>query len=159
MKPREKRSLGREYSFKFIFHFFFEQEKTVFNINDEEILREEIEERMLLLQDTIDIKPDNSNFSFIYKLISGTIKHTEELEKNLSITLKNWRPSRISKVEHTLLLLSSEEIIYSKDVPPNVIMNEYIELAKKFGGKESGSFLNGVLNAIFEAHNLKIKND
>lgn len=152
MKSADKRILAREGALQFIFHLFFEKGVTDFSVNDKEQLREEIEERMNDLAQSIEPPLHPKNHSFVYKVIEGVVLHFDELEKTVEKYLKNWKLSRISKIEHALLLLGVYEIIYGKETPANVIINEYIELGKKFGNKESGSFINGVLDAVLKAH-------
>ena len=60
-------------------------------------------------------------------------------------TSKGWKTSRMNKVDLTILRLAFYEILWDEDVPQSVAINEAVELAKKFGGNDSSSFVNGVL--------------
>jgi transcription antitermination protein NusB len=62
--------------------------------------------------------------------------------------LKNWKLQRLSRIEHTLLVMAVYELKFQKETPFKVVINEAIELAKKYSTKEAGPFLNGVLDSI-----------
>jgi len=64
---------------------------------------------------------------------------------------KNWKLSRIAKVELTILRLAVFEILYRPDIPLRVTLNEAIELAKRYGDENSRNFINGILDAIAKA--------
>ena len=61
---------------------------------------------------------------------------------------KGWKTSRMGKVDLTILRLASYEVLFDEDVPAKVAINEAVELAKKFGGDDSPSFINGVLGKV-----------
>ncbi len=71
----------------------------------------------------------------------------EKLEKNIS----GWPLKRLGRVEFAILRLGVYEVLMDKDVPNGVAINEAVELAKKYGGEESSSFVNGVLGKILKA--------
>ncbi len=73
----------------------------------------------------------------------------QEIDGIITETLKNWKFDRISLVDRSILRLGTYEIFFSQSpVPYPVVINEAVELAKKFGTNESGAFVNGVLDAI-----------
>lgn len=83
------------------------------------------------------------------------IKNNEELEKQISNNLKSdWKLDRISKVNVALLKISIYEMLYKK-VPYKVVINEVVELAKKYGEDSSSSFINGVLATVVKENNLQ----
>jgi len=92
------------------------------------------------------IKENNiDKFEYIFDIINGISKNNEEIEKIISNNLKSdWKIDRISKVNLALLKLSIYEIKY-KELPFKVVINEVVELAKKFGEDTSANFINGVL--------------
>jgi len=59
-----------------------------------------------------------------------------------------WQLSRISPVDKSILRLAVYQLLFCSDIPPKVVMNEAVELAKKFGSEKSGPFVNGVLDAV-----------
>ncbi len=82
---------------------------------------------------------------YINKKAADVIAKTEELDKEINERADKWNTARMGKVELTLLRLGYYEMKYDDDVPVSVAINEAIELAKKFGGDNSASFVNGVL--------------
>lgn len=71
---------------------------------------------------------------------------------------KGWNAGRISKVTRSILRLCVYEMMFEKDIPVNVSLNEAVELAKKYDGDKSGGFVNGVLNAISKEDAFSEKN-
>ncbi|WP_172369226.1 transcription antitermination factor NusB [Sporosarcina jiandibaonis] len=88
--------------------------------------------------------------SFYDKLVRGTLENMTEIDTVLSANLENWSLSRLPKIERTVLRLAVFELLFGKDAPERVIMNEAIELCKTFGDEKSGRFVNGVLSKFAE---------
>lgn len=87
--------------------------------------------------------------------ITSIINNKKELENQISNNLKSdWKIERISKVNIALLKLAIYEMIYKK-VPYKVVINEVVELAKKYGEDSSSSFINGVLATVVKENNLQ----
>jgi N utilization substance protein B len=89
---------------------------------------------------------------FLNQLVEQTAANRVEIDAVLTRTLKRWKLDRLSFVDRAILRMASCEILYFKDVPSNVAINEAIELAKLLGGDDSGQFVNGVLDAIAREH-------
>lgn len=87
---------------------------------------------------------------YIEELVEGTQRHKLVIDELLTEYLKGWRIDRLSKVDREVLRLAAYEMIYRDDVPPKVVVNEAIELAKHFGTEESGKFVNGVLGKMIK---------
>jgi N utilization substance protein B len=85
---------------------------------------------------------------FALALIQGVLENLAQLDSAIAAHCKNWRLERIGKIELTVLRLSLFELLHQEDVPEKVALNEGIELAKRFGDQRSGSFVNGILDAI-----------
>ena len=86
---------------------------------------------------------------YAVKLINGVEAHVAELDARLASTSENWAVSRMPIVDRSILRLAAFEMLYVDEVPVSVSINEAVELAKGFGGKdESPSFVNGVLGRI-----------
>ncbi|CDQ17895.1 NusB antitermination factor [Halobacillus karajensis] len=85
---------------------------------------------------------------FLNDLVHGVMQNREELDKWISDNLDNWTLPRLAKVEKTVLRMAAYEMKYKEDVPPQVAINEAIELAKIFGEEDSGKFVNGVLSKM-----------
>lgn len=88
----------------------------------------------------------------IWELVTGVVKHFEEIEEVISKTAPQWPVNHISIVERNVLRIGIYELLFGnkKAVPPKVAINEAIELAKGFGGENSGKFVNGVLGTIYK---------
>lgn len=81
------------------------------------------------------------------QLYNGVIEHKEELDEIISSFSSGWKLKRLPKVNVAILRLAVYEIKYVDDVPNSVAINEAVELAKKYSGKEDASFINGVLGS------------
>ena len=87
---------------------------------------------------------------YIEDVMLGVEKHKEELLNNIEVNLKSdWKIERISKVNIAILKLAIYEIKY-KDIPFKVVINEAVELAKKYGEDDAKKFVNGILASIIK---------
>ncbi len=86
--------------------------------------------------------------AFAESLVQGVWTHREELDELITRFSKNYRLSRLAAVDRNILRLAVYEILYNKEVPPVVAINEAIELAKEYSSEESGRFVNGLLDRI-----------
>jgi len=78
----------------------------------------------------------------------GTWEHLEHCDQLISDSIIRWQFSRLSPVDKSILRLSVFQLRYCQDIPPKVVINEAIELAKKFSTDKSPGFINGVLDAV-----------
>jgi N utilization substance protein B len=92
---------------------------------------------------------------FAASLVLGTWKHREELDRLIAGCSDNWSLGRMSKVDISILRMAVFEFLYCDDIPPKVTLNEAIDLGKIFGSENSGSFINGILDAL----NLKLSGE
>ena len=102
---------------------------------------------------------DKSIIRFASLLITGVITNKVNLDSNITKASENWSISRMSRVDRSILRISSYEIIYQKDVPVNVSINEAIEIAKKFGSEDSANFINGVVDRIARNYNVAFEDE
>ncbi len=86
--------------------------------------------------------------TFCRKLVQKTVECLDEIDTNIMAVLKNWEYDRISVIDRIILRLGTCEVLYFEDIPAQVSINEAIELGKKYGGGDSGRFINGVIDAI-----------
>ena len=93
-----------------------------------------------------DVEKDVRNFANI--LVKGVEEKRPEIDKLLTEFAFNWNLSRMSVIDRTILRLGSFEILFLKEIPPAVSINEAIELAKIFGTDDSFKFINGILNRV-----------
>lgn len=96
------------------------------------------------------MKTNASQNEFILKLVEGVWLYKHAIDDILIEYLKGWKMDRLSRVDRQILRLAAFEMIYSKESPPKVIVNEAIDLSKFFGTEESGKFVNGVLGQIIK---------
>ena len=87
--------------------------------------------------------------SFSKELFLGVCENQNKLDKLISQSSKNWRLERMSYVDRSILRLGVFEILFMEDIPPKVSIDEAVELGKKYGTEDSGAFINGVLDNIF----------
>ena len=85
---------------------------------------------------------------FAERLARGTASHTDEIDPVIQETLDNWRLDRLAIVDRNVLRIAVFEILHEPDTPEVVVIDEAIEVAKRFGGDESGQFVNGILDAV-----------
>jgi N utilization substance protein B len=85
---------------------------------------------------------------FAEPLIEGMVAHLAEIDGRIRRYCENYEFHRISAVDRNVLRLAIYEMLYRDDIPPVVSINEAIELAKTFGGAESGRFVNGILDRV-----------
>jgi N utilization substance protein B len=146
-----KLRLAREFCFQYLFHLqlpvFDSIKEELIGDQSKKILRSSINE---FKSSTNSLFDDEVNM-FVEELISGTLQNYTDVETTISNNLKNWKLSRLSKVDRTNLLLSVYELCYKPSTPVNVVINEAIEISKKFGTKESASFVNGILDNVAKA--------
>lgn len=95
---------------------------------------------------------------FFQRLVDITFSNLAEIDKTIGLTLKHWSFSRLTGVDRAILRIACCELLYLTDIPPKVVINEALEIAKKYGTAESSRFVNGVLDAIYKAKRDK-KND
>ncbi len=139
---------AREFCFQYFFHIqlpVFESLKSgLISSNSTDSLRSSVQE---FKESTNTLLADKED-KFVMDQIISTLKNYQEIEDIISKNLKNWKLSRLSKVDHTNLLLAVNELCFTKYAPNTVVINEAIEISKKFGAAESSSFINGVLDSI-----------
>ena len=143
---------AREFCFQYFFHIqlpVFESLKTDL-LEDSRIqnLRLSIGE---FKESTNTLLNDEAN-EYVEKQITSSLKNYAEIEEIIVANLKNWKLARISKVDHTNLVLSINELCFTKSAPMKVTINEAIEISKKFGSLESSAFINGILDNIAKKH-------
>ena len=128
-----RRSEIREHVFKLLFRVEFNEAA-------------DLAEQDKLYFEPLELMPEDK------KLISERTalieEHLDDIDKRIENLCVGWKKERIGKVELTILRLAIYEAVYDDDVPTGVAINEAIELAKKYGGDDSPSFVNGVLGKL-----------
>ena len=85
---------------------------------------------------------------FAERIVLGIVKHSKEIDHLIERFSENWRIDRMSIIDRNILRMAIFELLYCEDIPPKVTINEAIDLGKRFGSEESGSFVNGLLDRI-----------
>lgn len=94
---------------------------------------------------------DPKVFGYAEQLVRGVAEHLEELDALVQTHSANWKLDRMARVDRNILRVAAFELSHRPDVPHKVVINEAIEVAKRFGTEESSSFINGVLDRIARA--------
>jgi transcription antitermination protein NusB len=81
-------------------------------------------------------------------LVRGTLGRVAEIDALLSTHARNWRVERMAVLDRLVLRMGTYEMLSEPDTPPKVVINEAIELARRFSGDEAAGFVNGVLDAV-----------
>ncbi|HEY0492101.1 MAG TPA: transcription antitermination factor NusB [Candidatus Dormibacteraeota bacterium] len=95
-----------------------------------------------------EARADAEVTQFAGVLVAGVTEHLAEIDARLGEASRNWGLDQMAKVDRTLLRIAAFEIDYLPGVPLKAAINESIELAKTFGGPDSGKFVNGILGRI-----------
>lgn len=85
---------------------------------------------------------------FATDLVLGVSDNKKEIDRIIAKYATNWKLDRMAVIDRNVLRFAAYELLYAKDIPPKVSINEAIDIAKKFGGADSGKFVNGVLDKI-----------
>ncbi|HKE14284.1 MAG TPA: transcription antitermination factor NusB [Kofleriaceae bacterium] len=96
---------------------------------------------------------DAPSLEFAGRLVATTRERLAEIDDAIQSASRNWRLDRMSRVDRNILRLATCELRHSPDVPVKVVINEAVELAKRFGTADSPAFVNGILDRI--AHQLR----
>lgn len=134
------RHLGRIVAIQSLYEYEFRTES-----NDPDVRLDEIISRNLEKYETI-VK----DHKFVNELVNGVLEKVNELDLKLQPMAPEWPIELISRIDRAVLRLGLYELLYQADkVPPKVVINEAVELAKAFGSDNSSKFVNGVLGTAF----------
>lgn len=129
MGPRRK---AREYALQMLFQW--------------DITRDTIDQIAATFFENHDEQPAVVTFARL--LVSRTVEHVEEIDVLIQRHAENWRLDRMAIVDRNLLRLATQEFLYDKETPKTVVINEAIEIARRFSAQESPQFINGILDSI-----------
>jgi transcription antitermination protein NusB len=112
-------------------------------------------DRQKQLQDITDYNikqfaPGMEDPAFIFDLIKGVSENIAKIDSIIIETAPEWPLDQITVVDRNILRLGIYELLFAKQVPPKVAINEAVELGKAFGGESSGKFINGVLGTLYK---------
>ena len=111
-----------------------------------DIARTEPEEMFARTDEYLNASPDVKEYAS--RLLLGTVARQEELDERLAKQSDHWRLGRMPVVDRNLLRLALYELIYEDETPDPVVIDEAVEIAKKFSTPSSAPFVNGVLDGI-----------
>lgn len=96
--------------------------------------------------------PGLEDQSLVWQIVAGITKNISKIDKIIEKAAPEWPLDQITVVDRNVLRIGLYELLYAdkKEVPPKVAINESIELAKTFGGSNSGKFINGVLGTVYK---------
>ena len=134
------RHLGRIVALQTLYEYEFRRQSEDTNLDLGEVLQRNIER----YQESIDDK------DFVQQLVDGVLKTQEELDGKLQPMAPGWPLDQIARIDRNVLRMGLYELLYKADsVPPKVVINEAVELAKAFGSDNSSKFINGVLGTAY----------
>lgn len=121
----------RENTFKILFHKEFHEEI-------------DMEEQYHLFVESLE-KTEEKDREYIHEKVFAILPLISDIDEKIDAVAQGWKVSRMSRADLTIIRLAYYEMKYDNTVPEVVAINEAVELAKKYGGKESPSFVNGIL--------------
>jgi N utilization substance protein B len=128
-----RRRRAREYALQILFQIDFRGREVSGNDFDDFWLDKDV---------TGDVK------KFAEEIVRGTIESLDEIDSWIEKVAENWVLRRMAAVDRNILRFAAYEILYRKDIPSAVTINEAIEIAKKFSSSESAPFINGILDKL-----------
>ena len=128
-----RRRRAREYALQILFQIDFKSQ---------EVSRNDFEDFWLDKNESEDVR------KFTEELVRGTVERLDEIDSRLKKVAENWVLQRMAAVDRNILRFAAFEILYRKDIPPAVTINEAVEIAKKFSSSEAAPFINGILDKL-----------
>lgn len=132
------RHLGRIIALQTLYEAEFRLEATDTDFDIDAVLARNISR----YEDMVD------DVTFIQKLVKGVQKQASELDATIQPVAPEWPIDQIARMDRLVLRIGLYELQHEADVPPKVVINEAVELAKAFGGDNSSKFVNGVLGTL-----------
>jgi len=145
----QNRRLGRECALKILFALKHDD-----SIHAEELLQRFWENFRFADDalgeplDSLDTPLPESVKQFTAQLVNGIAEYRPVLDRKIGEVAKNWSLSRMTPVDLSILRIACYELCYMPDIPIRVTLNEAIEIAKRYGTKESPAFVNGLLDKV-----------
>lgn len=139
-----KRTLGREAALKALYSW--------------DITGEGMEECARKLWDNGGVDKEGVR-EFADMLIAGIAAHIEAIDETIVKHAANWSLKRMATIDRNIMRLAIFELLYVPEMPPKVVINEAIEMAKKYGDKDSGKFVNGIIDKINKTEERKNESD
>lgn len=135
------RHLGRIVALQTLYEYDFRTSSTEERAVKLDVI---LERNVSRYKETIDDK------KFINELVHGVDKHTKQLDDIIGPIAPEWPVDQIARIDKIVLRIALHELLIDDEVPPKVVINEAVELAKAFGGDNSSKFINGVLGTAYK---------
>lgn len=132
------RHLGRIIALQTLYEEEFRRDAGDSDFDLDEVLGRNIERYAEMVED----------IAFIRELVNGVLAKADELDAVLQPIAPEWPIDQIARMDRLVLRIGLYELLHGQDVPPKVVINEAVELAKAFGGENSSKFINGVLGTV-----------
>lgn len=115
----------------------------------------------ILERNLAEFAPGIDEPEFAWRLLTGVIEHQKEIDTIIEKAAPEWPIEQISIIDRNALRIGLYELLYADkaEVPSKVAINEAIEIAKNYGGPNSGKFINGVLGTVYKELGLEEKED
>jgi N utilization substance protein B len=133
VKPMGKRRQSRELAAQFLYQF--------------DVSGGESDEALRLFWKTQDEVNDQVR-KFAEELIGGCVQNAAAIDEKIKQYTEHWELSRIAAVDRNILRLAMYEMLFRDDIPPVVSINEAVDIAKRYSTRESGAFVNGILDHL-----------
>ena len=133
------RHLGRIVALQTLYEYEFRSDAKDSSVSLSGILARNIDR----YRETID------DLDFIRDIVNGVHKHQKKIDGIIVPVAPEWPIEQIARIDRAVLRIAIYELLHSKDVPPKVVINEAVELAKAFGSENSSKFVNGVLGTVY----------
>ncbi|WP_346896045.1 transcription antitermination factor NusB [Clostridium sp. UBA7503] len=130
------RRKSREIATRLIFEMSINKESYVDIIEN---FRENTEEKI-----------EDLDFEYVIRVLKGVSENEAQINETISKYLVKWKLERLPRMNLAILKMATYEILFDKDIPNKVTINEAIELAKRYGDDNAPSFINGVLNNLIK---------
>jgi N utilization substance protein B len=133
VKPSGKRRIARELAVQFLYQY--------------DLSGGPLDEALPLFWETqSEVNEDGRKFT--EELVQGVVGHRAAIDEHIAKYTDNWDLPRIAAVDRNILRLAMYEMLFRDDIPPVVSINEAVDIAKKFSTRESGAFVNGILDRL-----------
>jgi len=126
------RRKAREYALQMLFQW--------------DITRDSVDQVTATFFETLDEPAGVVDFARL--LVTRTVEHVEEIDVLIRRHAEHWRLDRMAIVDRNILRLATQEFLYDKETPKTVVINEALEIARRFSSQESPQFINGILDSI-----------
>lgn len=129
-----KRTKAREYALKILYQI--------------EMTKDDSDTALASFWGREEAEHNESVKEFTGQLVGGVTGNIKDIDAKITKYATNWQIDRMAVVDRNILRMATFEILYLEDIPPKVSINEAVDIAKKYGDKDSGKFVNGVLDKI-----------